>query len=45
MGANQSSDAGNSSGPGNANRAGSLGATKKCCYEVLGIERQATEDE
>ena len=41
MGANQSSDTGGSSGPGE----GAAGEVKTCYYELLGIERQASEDE
>lgn len=41
MGANQSSDAGDNNGPG---RSGP-GEVKTCYYELLGIDRQASEDE
>ena len=42
MGANQSSDAGGGSG-GPGRRA--AGEVKTCYYELLGIDRQASEDE
>ena len=41
MGANQSSDAGDNNGPGPRAPA----EVKTCYYEVLGINRQASEDE
>ena len=40
MGANQSSDAGGSGGG-----RGEAGEVRTCYYEVLGINRQASEDE
>jgi len=43
MGANQSYDTG---GSNDSRRSGqSSGAVKTCYYEVLGVDRQATEDE
>ena len=44
MGANQSSDAGGSSESGGCGR-GAAGGVKACYYELLGIDRQASEDE
>ncbi len=44
MGANQSSDTGGSSGPGGRGR-GPAGEVKICYYELLGIDRQASDDE
>ena len=41
MGANQSSDASNNNGPGRR----APGEMKTCYYELLGIDRQASEDE
>ena len=43
MGANQSYDTGGSHGPRGGGRSG--GKVKTCYYEVLGVDRQATEDE
>lgn len=44
MGANQSSHAGDSSGPGGGGR-GAVGEVKTCYYELLGIDREASGDE
>lgn len=43
MGANQSYDSGRSNGHTGGGR--SSGTMKTCYYEVLGVDRQATEDE
>lgn len=43
MGANQSHDAGGSHGSRESGR--SSGTVKTCYYELLGVDRQATEDE
>lgn len=43
MGANQSSGGSNSGGGGG--RAGREREAKKCYYEVLGVDRQASEEE
>ncbi|CAF9943261.1 MAG: hypothetical protein ALECFALPRED_010930 [Alectoria fallacina] len=44
MGANQSSNAGGSNTPGGGGRR-ATGEVKTCYYELLGIDRQASEDE